>query len=345
MDYEIKSNLNYDAEFSTQDYLSKDIVLAEENYLASSADVGSNYAQEVLTLVNEERAKVGASPVSLSSVLMNFAAVRANEIETYFSHTRPDGTYYYSIIDDTYSSTYVGENIGAGVSSAEEVMELWMNSTGHRANILRKSHTELGVGFHYDSNSEYKYYWVQHFANPLLMPKNSDEGISYIGFSMDQVTLKVGSKVTAEIWADIYTDDGGIEAVDARDNPNDLILAGTYSNSNTIYGGSGNSSLWGGYNNIDDTLVGGSGSEMFWYGKYEGYDVISNADSSDIVNLYDVSLNDIAVADTFADQIVIRFNTGTALVIKDTENVTPAFQLGGGGRYKYNRDSGQWQSA
>ena len=328
--------------YEMQPNLDCDVIFSSENYLASSADIGNNYAQEVLDLVNAERANIGESPVSLSSALMNFAEIRANEIETYFSHTRPDGTYYYSIIDDTYPSSYVGENIAAGVSSPEEVMELWMNSQGHRANILRKSHTELGVGFYYDPNSYYKYYWVQHFANPIHLPKDSEEGISYIGYSMDNVTLKVGSKVTAEIWADIYTEDGGIYAVDARDNPNDLILVGTYSNSNTIYGGTGNSSLWGGEGNIDDTLVGGTGAEMFWYGKYDGYDIITGADSSDIVNLYDVSLDEITTADVYSDQIVVRFNTGTALVIQDSAQITPTFQLIGG-RYNYNRSSGQWQ--
>lgn len=344
MDYEFKSNL-YDVAFSPQDYLSSDIVLAGENYLASSADVGSNFAQEVLNLVNVERANAGLSSLSLSSTLMDGAAIRANEITTYFSHTRPDGTSCSTVVEDTYPSYHIAENIAAGYTSTEEVVNGWMNSTGHRANILGKSHTELGVGFYYDPNSYYQYHWVQLFGNPIRLPKDPEEGISYIGYSMDNVTLKVGSKVTAEIWADIYTEDGGIYAVDARDNPNNLILAGTYSNSNTIYGGSGSSSLWGGTGNFDDTLVGGSGAEMFWYGKYDGNDIITNANSSDIINLYDVDLSQITAADVYTDQVVIRFNTGTALVVKDTEQVTPTFQLGGGGNYNYNRNNGQWQNA
>ena len=139
------------------------------------------------------------------------------------------------------------------------------------------------------------------------------------------------------------TDSADVGSNYAQDNPNALILAGT-SNSNTIYGGSGNSSLWGGYNSVDDTLVGGAGAEMFWYGKYDGYDVVSNANSSDVVNLYDVNLSEITAADVTAGQVVLRFNTGTALVVKDSDNVTPTFQLGGGGRYNYNRSSGQWQN-
>ena len=71
MDYEVKANLDYGVEFYPKDYLSNDIVPAGENYLASSADVGSNYAQEVLDLVNSERANVGLSALSLSSTLMD----------------------------------------------------------------------------------------------------------------------------------------------------------------------------------------------------------------------------------------------------------------------------------
>lgn len=336
--------MNYGTDFSTQDYLSNDVYLAGENYLVDSADVGSNYAQEVLDLVNEERVKAGVSPLKLSSTLMDGTAIRADELTVYFSHTRPNGTNCSTVVEDTYPSSYIGENIAAGQTSAEDVMDSWMSSTGHRANILRQSYTELGVGLYYDSDSDYKYYWVQLFGNPYVSPKNEEAGFSFIGGSNSQITLKVGNKFNDEVWAENLSDLYNFVAVDAQDNPNNLILVGTYSNSNTIYGGSGNSSLWGGYNNIDDTLVGGSGAEMFWYGKYDGYDVISNADSSDVVNLYDVNLSEITAADVTAGQVVLRFNTGTALVVKDENNVTPTFQLGGGGRYNYNRSSGQWQN-
>ena len=343
MNYEVKTNFDYDAEISTQDYLSNDIVLAGENYLASSADVGSDFAQEILNSVNAERANVGLSALSLSSTLMNGAATRANELTTYYSHTRPDGTNYSTVVEDTYPSYYIGENIAAGQESTAEVMNGWMNSTGHRANILRPSYSELGVGFYYDPDSYYKYHWVQLFGNPYVSPKNSDDGFTFIGSSDSQVTLKVGSNFNAEVWAENISDVYNVVAVNAADNPNNLILAGN-SISNVIYDGAGNSSLWGGNGNVDDTLVGSSGAEMFWYGKYDGYDVITNADSSDVVNLYDVNLSEITAANVSAGQLVIRFNTGTALVINDSNNVTPTFQLGGGGRYNYNRNSGQWQN-
>ena len=338
--------MSYSTDFSAQEYLSDDIYLANENYLTDSADVGSNYAQEILDLVNEERASVGLRPLKLSSTLMDGTAIRADELTEYFSHTRPNGTNCSTVVEDTYPSSYLGENIAAGQNSAEDVMDDWMHSEGHRANILKSSYTELGVGLAYVYKSEYNTnypYWVQMFGNPYISPKNAEAGFTFYSNSDSQVTLKVGNEFNDEVWAEDLSNLYNFVAVDAQGNPNNLILAGN-SISNTIYGGSGNSSLWGGYENVDDTLVGGAGAEMFWYGKYDGYDVVSNAGSSDIVNLYDVNLSEITAADVTAGQVVLRFNTGTALVVKDNDNVTPTFQLGGGGSYNYNRSSQQWQN-
>lgn len=326
--------------------MSYDYLPAQENYLMSSADGIDNYAQDVLNLVNEERANVGLRPLTLSSTLNDGTLIRAQEIETLFSHTRPDGTACSTVVENTYPSYFIGENIAEGQPSAEDVMTAWMNSTGHRANILRKSYTELGVGLVYDENSDYKYYWVQLFGNPLISAKDSDAGVTFMyNYEGTEMTLEIGSKVTAEIWADSYNETYTIDAVDARENSNALILAGTYSNSNTIYGGAGNSSLWGGTNNFNDTLVGGTGSEMFWYGKYDGSDVIEGASANDTVNLYDINLDAITEVNISSNQIFARFDTGLTLTINDGGGLTPTFQLADSQRYKYNHDSGEWINA
>lgn len=333
--------MDYRADFSTQNYLATDIVLANENYLATSADVGNDYAQEILDLVNFYRNQEGLSSLKLSSTLNYGANIRADELTTYYSHTRPDGTSCFTVLDDLgYSYSTAAENIAAGQTSAEDVMDDWMNSAGHRANILNKNVTELGVGFAYDSDSYYQYYWAQLFAKPVNENSNGDDNLFYI---VGTNTLSVGSAFDGEVWLATVNTTENLTDVDARGNSNDLILVGNTKN-NLIYDGNGNSSLWGGEGNIDDTLVGGSGAEMFWYGKYDGYDVVSSADSSDVVYLYDVNLSEITAADVSAGQTVIRFNTGTALVVKDEGSTTPIFQLGGGGRYNYNRSSGQWQN-
>ena len=327
--------------------MSYDYLPAQENYLMTSADSAlDNYAQDVLNLVNTERANVGLRPLTLSSTLKDGAAIRSNELTVYYSHTRPNGTNCSTVVEDTYPSYYIGENIAVGQTSAEKVMTAWMNSTGHRENILRKSYTELGVGLVYDENSNYKYHWVQLFGNPLISAKDSDAGVTFMyNYERTKLTLEVGSKVTEEIWADTYSELYTINAINAQDNPNALILAGTYSNSNTIYGGAGNSSLWGGLNNFNDTLVGGTGSEMFWYGKNDGNDVIEGATSNDTVNLYNINLDAITEINISDKQIFARFDTGLTITINDGGGLTPTFQLADSQRYKYNHNSREWINA
>ncbi len=84
---------------------------------------------------------------------------------------------------------------------------------------------------------------------------------------------------------------------------------------------------------------------MFWYGKYEGCDVVLNADSSDIVNLYDASLNEIAAVEISEYQVALRFTTGTTLLVDDSDRFTPLFQLADGTHCRYNRDLKQWQDS
>ena len=120
-------------------------------------------AQQVLDLVNAERAKYGLAPLSWdSSNLGPGAAVRAQEISTYFSHTRPDGSSCFTAVTNP---GMLGENIAAGQRTPQEVMNSWMNSPGHRANILNARYTRLGVGYYYNPSAPYRYYWVQMFSS------------------------------------------------------------------------------------------------------------------------------------------------------------------------------------
>lgn len=123
-----------------------------------------SYAEQVVKLVNEERAKVGAGALTLDKEIETAALVRAKEIETSFSHTRPDGRSFSTALTDagiTFHSS--GENIAWGQRSPEEVVNAWMNSDGHRANILNTNFTKIGVG-HYQ-NSAGRNYWTQLFTN------------------------------------------------------------------------------------------------------------------------------------------------------------------------------------
>lgn len=123
----------------------------------------SSYPQKVLELVNKERAAQGLGEMTLDDSLCNAAGIRANEIITLFSHTRPDGTSCFTVLKElgiSYRAT--GENIASGYRTPEQVMDGWMNSEGHRANILSANFNKLGVGYIKTGSGTY---WVQLFTN------------------------------------------------------------------------------------------------------------------------------------------------------------------------------------
>ena len=127
--------------------------------------ISKYFAEEVLKLVNQERRKRGIAPLRLSKELMDAAAIRAVEITQVFSHTRPNGKLCSSLIKQ--GKYTVGENIAGGSSTPEEVVDRWMKSQGHRANILNSDFGELGVGHVYKKSSPYGHYWVQLFKRPM----------------------------------------------------------------------------------------------------------------------------------------------------------------------------------
>ncbi len=121
------------------------------------------YVLRIVELVNEERAKAGLNPVTLKEDVTAAAQVRAVESETLFSHTRPDGTSFVTALKEAgVSYRGAGENIAWGQKSPEEVMKGWMNSAGHRANILNEKYTTIGVGYH--QNAAGVNYWSQLFT-------------------------------------------------------------------------------------------------------------------------------------------------------------------------------------
>ncbi|MBS5083582.1 MAG: CAP domain-containing protein [Clostridiales bacterium] len=126
-----------------------------------SQDVSA--AKKVADLVNQERAKAGLAPLEIKVNLQAAAQVRAKEIEKSFSHTRPNGSSFSTVLAENgvdYRGS--GENIAWGQRSPEEVMNGWMNSEGHRANILNKNFKYIGVGYHVNSNGTG--YWTQLFT-------------------------------------------------------------------------------------------------------------------------------------------------------------------------------------
>lgn len=127
----------------------------------------SSQAEEVLKLVNEERVKVGLSKLTLSSKLTSVANTKAKDmaVNKYFDHNSPTyGSPFEMLHHFGITYSYAGENIAGGQPDAKTVMNSWMNSSGHRANILNKNYTQLGVGYYV--GGLYNVYWVQEFIKP-----------------------------------------------------------------------------------------------------------------------------------------------------------------------------------
>lgn len=124
---------------------------------------GKSYAWQVVELVNAERAKEGLAPLTIDEKIADAAAIRAREIPRNFSHTRPDGTSFSTALKEA-GAVYrrAGENIAWGQKTPAEVVKAWMNSTGHRANIMSKNYSRIGVAYYQEGG---KAYWVQLFAD------------------------------------------------------------------------------------------------------------------------------------------------------------------------------------
>lgn len=125
------------------------------------SDFNTAYEAEVLRLINIERSKNNLPPLSYDAGAADVAHLRAKELYTSYSHTRPDGRPFYTAANDLHVSYHgTAENIAMGYHSPGEVVIGWMNSEGHRANILDPDFTKIGIGC-YDSGTTL--YWSQFF--------------------------------------------------------------------------------------------------------------------------------------------------------------------------------------
>jgi uncharacterized protein YkwD len=121
----------------------------------------TSYQNQVLELVNEARADAGCSPVSPDSRLTQAAGGHSADMSNrdYFSHTTPEGETFSDRIKKAGYPSPGAENIARGQTDAQNVMDQWMNSSGHRKNILNCSMTTMGVGVDTDG-----WYWTQDFG-------------------------------------------------------------------------------------------------------------------------------------------------------------------------------------
>jgi len=120
-----------------------------------------NYENEVIRLVNEIRVKNGLNSLTVDWELSRVARYKSQDMKdnNYFSHTSPVyGSPFAMIKNFGISYKSAAENIAKGQSTPQEVVNAWMNSSGHRANILNASYSKIGVGYVASGN-----YWTQMF--------------------------------------------------------------------------------------------------------------------------------------------------------------------------------------
>lgn len=131
--------------------------IENENNISSISEI----EQEVVRLVNLERQKEGLKPLTIDTELSKVARLKSEDMKNkmYFSHTSPTyGTPFDMLKQFNISYKSAGENIAKGQKTAQAVVDAWMNSEGHRKNILSSSFTHIGVGH---SSS----YWTQLFIS------------------------------------------------------------------------------------------------------------------------------------------------------------------------------------
>ena len=131
------------------------------NMSSSVAATQKKLEDEVLVLVNKERASMGLKPLTMDENVRKVARIKSSDMsqKKYFSHTSPTyGTPFEMLKSYGISYKSAAENIAQGYTTAQAVVTGWMNSSGHRANILNASYTKIGIGYEANGN-----YWTQMF--------------------------------------------------------------------------------------------------------------------------------------------------------------------------------------
>ncbi|WP_373534286.1 CAP domain-containing protein [Microcoleus sp.] len=164
-------------QLQNSDSQSSDILTGERSTSQiSPPTTNQNFIYKVLELTNIERSKLSLSPLTLNTQLLNAAETHSQNmaLQDFFSHTGKDGSSFTSRITTTgykFADGAAAENIGVGYSTPEQVVEGWMNSSGHRTNILNPNLKEIGIGYYFLANDtgsvNFNHYWTQVFATSL----------------------------------------------------------------------------------------------------------------------------------------------------------------------------------
>lgn len=161
----VNSNLEKEEVTDIEDKYYEDISKEDINEYKDiqSENTYTDLINEVYEITNNYRSLVGVSSLTLDSSLVEAASIRAKELSDSFSHTRPNGSSCFTVLSELgISYGTAGENIAAGYSSSQSVMEGWRSSNGHYQNIISSKFKKIGIGVNIINN---QYYWVQIFSN------------------------------------------------------------------------------------------------------------------------------------------------------------------------------------
>ena len=161
----VNSNLEKEEVTDIEDKYYEDISKEDINEYKDiqSENIYTDLINEVYEITNNYRSLVGVSSLTLDSSLVEAANIRAKELSDSFSHTRPNGSSCFTVLSELgISYGTAGENIAAGYSSSQSVMEGWRSSSGHYQNIISSKFKKIGIGVNIINN---QYYWVQIFSN------------------------------------------------------------------------------------------------------------------------------------------------------------------------------------
>ena len=161
----VNSNLEKEEVIDIENKYYEDISKEDINEYKNiqSENTYTDLINEVYEITNNYRSLVGVSSLTLDSSLVEAASIRAKELSDSFSHTRPKGSSCFTVLSELgISYGTAGENIAAGYSSSQSVMEGWRSSSGHYQNIISSKFKKIGIGVNIINN---QYYWVQIFSN------------------------------------------------------------------------------------------------------------------------------------------------------------------------------------
>lgn len=161
----VNSNLEKEEVTDIEDKYYEDISKEDINEYKDiqSENTYTDLINEVYEITNNYRSLVGVPSLTLDSSLVEAANIRAKELSDSFSHTRPNGSSCFTVLSELgISYGTAGENIAAGYSSSQSVMEGWRSSSGHYQNIISSKFKKIGIGVNIINN---QYYWVQIFSN------------------------------------------------------------------------------------------------------------------------------------------------------------------------------------